>query len=187
MRLASKEQSGTDLSLFWVVHGNASIVRKSKNSTAMSCRWLAKHDTMIGFCGSKLDHVCQVGWELEVGEGEVGFNNIVDAFDNNVVGHQARCIVVNPLAEGLPRLCILATGTCNRFDANWVRHQWDIMQSHWTAHCLESVGPLLGHASDGDARRRKLMLEDYTGFRKSGPRFNLGWEAWQLTHSMTTD
>jgi hypothetical protein len=157
-----------------------------KRPPAIGCRWLPKHDTLLGFCGKKNNHECSVGLEIMVGEGEGGFNNIVDAFDNYVVAHQARCLIVNALVTGFPRLCILGMGTCNKFDASWVRRQWNSLASLWTSHCLESVGPLLGHASDGDARRRKLMLEDYSGNEIPGPRQDLRWEAWKLTHSMTT-
>lgn len=120
-----------------------------------------------------------------MGEGDVGFNKIIDAFDNFVVGHQARCVIVNPLIVGFPRLCILATATCNKFDAGWVRCQWEKLETLRTTHCLVAVGPLLGHASDGDSRRRKLMLEDYTGKGMKGLRANLKWEGWLLAHSLT--
>ncbi|CAM6105892.1 unnamed protein product [Calypogeia fissa] len=149
-------------------------------------RWLPKYDTLLGFCGKKEDHECLVGLEIVVGDGEIGFNNIADSYEGYVKGHQARCIIVNPLVVGLPRLCILATITCGKFDAQWVRHQWKILQSLWDIQCLDAVGPLLGHASDGDSRRRKLMLQDYTGKGISGPRFDLGFEGWTLTHSVIT-
>lgn len=124
--------------------------------------------------------------EIKVGDGEGGFKNIVDSFDNYVVGHQARCVMVNPLVAGFPRLCLLATGTCNKFDANWVRRQWNTLDEMWSTHCLEAVGPVLGHASDGDSRRRKLMLEDYNGKGTGAQKVNLGWDGWLLAHSMTT-
>jgi hypothetical protein len=142
----------------------------------------------LGFCGKKDNHTCAVGLQIKVGDEETGFNNITEAFDNYVVGHQARCIIVNPLVDKFPRLCILATSTCNKFDASWVRQQWDALRSMWDVYCLESVGPLLGHASDGDSRRRKLMIEDYTGKGSQGPRQNLHWEGFILSHgeSMST-
>ncbi|KAL2642696.1 hypothetical protein R1flu_010283 [Riccia fluitans] len=42
-----------------------------------------------------------------------------------------------------------------------------------------SNGPILGHASDGDVRRRKLMLEDYLG--SEGQRWTVGWDGWVLS------
>lgn len=41
------------------------------------------------------------------------------------------------------------------------------------------VGPLIGHASDGDSRQRKLMLQDYT-FDK-GHRLSIPWKGWPFT------
>ncbi|KAL2620839.1 hypothetical protein R1flu_001044 [Riccia fluitans] len=41
------------------------------------------------------------------------------------------------------------------------------------------MGPILGHASDGDASRRKLMLEDYLG--SEGQRWTVGWDGWVLS------
>ncbi|KAL2609054.1 hypothetical protein R1flu_027627 [Riccia fluitans] len=43
----------------------------------------------------------------------------------------------------------------------------------------ESVDLVLGHANDGDARRRKLMLEDYFG--SEGQRWTVGWDGWVLS------
>ena len=149
-------------------------------------RWMPQIDKLLGFCRAAENHKCQVGLEIPVGEGETGLNNIANAFEGNVIGHQARCLVVNPLHEGFPRLCLLVTITCNKFDATWVREQWNAVKKLWDTHCLQRVGPLLGHASDGDSRRRKLMLQDYIGRGKSGPRFDLGWEGWPLSHAIVT-
>ncbi|KAL2632184.1 hypothetical protein R1flu_016870 [Riccia fluitans] len=41
------------------------------------------------------------------------------------------------------------------------------------------MGLVLGHASDGDARRRKFMLEDYLG--SEGQRWTVGWDGWVLS------
>ncbi|KAL2630890.1 hypothetical protein R1flu_015576 [Riccia fluitans] len=49
----------------------------------------------------------------------------------------------------------------------------------WDKCCRQVVGPVLGHASDGDARRRKLMLEDYLG--SEGQRWTVGWDGWVLS------
>jgi hypothetical protein len=36
-------------------------------------------------------------------------------------------------------------------------------------YLLSALGPLIGHASDGDARRRKLQLEDYKAAAAGAP------------------
>jgi len=149
-------------------------------------RWLPKSDTLLGFCGKKEGHKCIAGLEIKVGEGQSGYKAIEDAFQENVVGHQARCIIVNPLHPEFPRLCLVATSTCNQFDAKWVQDQWEEIGAMWKQIYLHSVGPILGHASDGDSRRRKLMLEDYTGRGSQGRLLSPLWEGWPLTHSMET-
>jgi hypothetical protein len=40
----------------------------------------------------------------------------------------------------------------------------------------------VGHASDGDSRRRQLMLADYQ--RNDGIRLDVGWEGWVFTASL---
>ena len=48
--------------------------------------------------------------------------------------------------------------TCNRFDHNFVYHQWDIIKQIYDKHGKAVFGPLAGNSSDGDSRRRKLMF-----------------------------
>jgi hypothetical protein len=152
-------------------------------------RWLPKHDTLLGFCGTKIAHVCIPGLEMKVGEGDIGFNSVLKAFESNVMGHQARCIIVNPLHPKFPRLCLVAMSTCNTFDSTWVRTQWDQIDGLWKEICSIPIGPLMGHASDGDPRRRKLMLEDFVGTcvgkQVAEKRQNVGWIGWPLSHYIT--
>lgn len=57
----------------------------------------------------------------------------------------------------------------------------------WDIYCRKEVGPLIGHASDGDARRRKLMIEDYLGKINSLPRYSIDWEGWRMSVSVLPD
>jgi hypothetical protein len=70
----------------------------------------------------------------------------------------------------LPPPRTLRQATCNKFDAEWVRAQWRQAEQMWDEH-MSDVLTLVGHASDGDARRRKLQLEDYR--RDSGDKYTL--------------
>ena len=45
------------------------------------------------------------------------------------------------------------------------------------------MGPIIGRASDGDSRRRQLILEDYKC--KEGTRFGVDWLGWLLTVRLT--
>ncbi|KAL3678263.1 hypothetical protein R1sor_021219 [Riccia sorocarpa] len=142
-------------------------------------RWESRRDSLIGFCGEKDPHTCSLGTELQVGSGEQGYNRIVESFQRNVIGAYARVIIVNPLHEKLPRLVICATVTCNSFTAAWVRDHWDMMKTEWDESCRATVGPIVGHASDGDSRRRKLIIADYLS--PSSERWRLDWEGWSLS------
>jgi hypothetical protein len=41
------------------------------------------------------------------------------------------------------------------------------------------VGPIIGHASDGDSCRRQLMLHDYR--LTTGNRFRVEWDGWMFS------
>lgn len=88
---------------------------------------------------------------------------INEAFATFQRGGYGRLMVINPLHPTLPKLAVLFQATCNRFDAAFVRQQWELVQQLWQTHLSAPsvLGPLIGHASDGDARRRCLQLEDY--------------------------
>lgn len=76
--------------------------------------------------------------------------------DNKKIGF-ARVILVNPLHNALPRLVLVVASTCNCFDSSWVHKQWDDIDDIWKVECVDIVGPIVGHASDGDSRRRQLQ------------------------------
>jgi hypothetical protein len=90
--------------------------------------------------------------------------------------------MVNPLHSKLPRLVLVVSCTCNCFDTCWVRLQWGRIDQLWRQHCEEHIGPIVGHASDGDSRRRQLMLEDYTS--KVVSRYEVPWEGFILSASL---
>ena len=49
--------------------------------------------------------------------------------------------------------------TCNRFDAKFVYRQWQDIERLFEDKLEAILGPLIGHSSDGDSRRRKIMLQ----------------------------
>ncbi|KAL2610849.1 hypothetical protein R1flu_022541 [Riccia fluitans] len=157
----------------------AVIVAEDKTRVKSTMRWEARRDTLIGFCGDKDNHVCNMDLEVEVGFGESGYSKIVESFEQKIQGSYARVVIVNPLHEKLPRFIVYASVTCNSFTVSWVRDHWKGLKQRWDKCCREAVGPVLGHANDGDARRRKLMLEDYLG--SEGQRWTVGWDGWVLS------
>jgi hypothetical protein len=97
-----------------------------------------------------------------VGIGDEGNNMIVDSFRLDKMGTFACVIVVNPLHVKLPRLVLSLSCTCNCFDSEWVIEQWKRIEELWQVDYECAIGPIIGHASNGDSRRRQLMLNSYT-------------------------
>ena len=91
-------------------------------------------------------------------------------FDLGLVAHMTQhAIMINPLQPGLPKIPIMIMPTCNKFTSKFVKGQWSKLKSLYNKHLCDTLGPLIGHASDGDARRRKIFLEKMTS--KEGERF----------------
>jgi hypothetical protein len=136
--------------------------------------WDERDDCIIGFCGKKCAKRCEVNSckcaagekhqcmmdapRFVVGSREDGYENIETAKDTMVVSTYARVVMINPLHERLPALTCLLVGTCLRFtEKDYVLPQWKQLQILFDKHVRSVVGPLIGHASDGDARRRKAF------------------------------
>jgi hypothetical protein len=128
------------------------ILAEDETKVKQRIAWEPKHDTLAGFCGPKENHVCISDYKPLVGVGDEGYNKIVDTFRLDKIGAFARVIVVNPLHASLPRLVLSLSCTCNCFDASWMRLHWKSIESLWIQYCEYDVGPVVGHASDGDSR-----------------------------------
>ena len=144
-----------------------------------SVRWVARDDVLLGFCSPIDNHKCFSDYIVEVGFGVTGFESIVNLFKSNVCAHYARVLIINPLHARLPRLVAIIQLTCNRFDSKDMQNQWEKVRVLWGKHLSAVLGPLIGHSSDGDARRRKLMLEDFTSL--GGNRFRIPWDGWYFS------
>ena len=144
-----------------------------------SIRWIARDDVLLGFCGPIDNHKCISDYIVEVGFGVTGYESIVNSFKSSVRAHYARVLIVNPLHARLPRLFAVIQLTCNRFDSKDVRNQWKKVRVLWGKHLSVVLGPLIGHSSDGDARQRKLMLEDFTS--SGGNQFRIPWDGWYFS------
>jgi len=122
---------------------------------------LNRHNDFIdGFCGTKASfgtpHKCSFDPKPSI----ASFESITNAFSSLEVGNMCRVLVANPLVKGMPRLISGILTTYNKFDANQVKLQWTCVATLHKKHLEVVVGPLRGHANDGDVRRRKLMLEN---------------------------
>ena len=130
-----------------------------------------KADTLVGFCGPvRLDHTCTAHYRVKVREEVTGYNNIVQAFDNNVIGSYGRIIVINPLNPNLPKIPILVMPTCNTFTHELVQDRTHEIMKLFIEHIEPVWGPLIGPASDGDSCRRKFFL--YLSRETEGNRFD---------------
>ena len=116
-------------------------------------------DLLIGFCGKKGEnHECLVNIRIAVGDDMNSYDKMVEAFQENIVGSLARVLILNPLHSCLPTLVVSLFPTCNRFTHTDVDKQWNKVEELFRNIMENSVGPLIGHSSDGDSRRRVLML-----------------------------
>ena len=117
-------------------------------------------DELLGFCGvAGTEHKCMDKFQVIVGEGEEGFHCIVNAFKDYKIGTHARAIILNPLHPDLPRVPVLIMPTFNCFDHSFVYHQWQEIERLYNQSVKPILGPSIGHSSDGDSRRRKIMLQ----------------------------
>ena len=82
-------------------------------------------DELLGFCGvDRADHKCLDKFTVVVRNSEQGYNDIVNTFRDRKIGSFVRAIILNPLHPNLPRLTVLTMPTCNKFNKEFVFHQW---------------------------------------------------------------
>jgi hypothetical protein len=89
---------------------------KVKSKSIIS--WDSKGDNLIGFCDAKENHYCVINFKHVIGIGEVGYNNVLEAFTNNKIVSFAIVMIVNLLHEKLLRLVFVLCYTCNCFNVN---------------------------------------------------------------------
>ena len=91
-----------------------------------------ENDILLGFCGTNGDnHVCSDRFCVEVGEGEPGYERVINAFNENKIGNYARAILINPIHSCLPKLPVLLMPTCNCFDSKFVSDQWETVSDYY--------------------------------------------------------
>ena len=136
-------------------------VQLSEDETAVVRRvcYDQKNDTLVGFCGlAGENHVCKENCAIVIGDGEEGYNTIIQAFKSYIIGSYGRLMMINPLHPSLPKISILIMPTCNTFDNNMVRDQMERIMNNYDKYIAPVLGPLVGPSSDGDSRRRNVFL-----------------------------
>ena len=141
---------------------NVALVQLSEDETAIikKVTYNQRDDTLVGFCGKSGDaHQCMTNCVIKVGDGEEGYNTIVDAFKTHTIGCYGRLIMINTLHPSLPNIPVLMMSTCNTFDHEMVHKQFKMIGEFYKKHIEPILGPLTGPSSDGDSRRRKMFLK----------------------------
>ena len=129
-----------------------------------------RSNAMLDFCGESGDaHRCAESCSVSVGDRYVAYAQIMQAFDTLKRASYVRMVVVNPLHAKLPKLVICVHGTCNGFDAPFIASSWRVLRELSAEH-LSVLGPLIGHASDGDARRFHNQLTEMSAPPPAGSR-----------------
>jgi hypothetical protein len=118
-----------------------------------------RNDFIDGFCGIKASLETPHKCSFDPKPSAASFESITNVFSSMEVGNMCRVLVANPLVKGMPKLIYGILTTCNKFDAVQIKLQWTRIADLHKKHLEMPIGPLRGHASDDDARRRKLMLE----------------------------
>ena len=120
-------------------------------------------DELVGFCGLKSDdpkqHKCFFDVKIVLGDDDNSYERLTNAFKSNKIGSFARVILLNPMHKALPRLVACMIPTCNQFNHFDVDRQWKQVSMNFKNSLEDVVGPLVGHSSDGDSRRRKVMVQ----------------------------
>ena len=119
-------------------------------------------DVILNSCGLICEnHTCSSNVVvLPVGDGENGYENIMNAFKDYTIGSYGRAIILNTFHPNIPNIPLLIMPTCNRFVSEFVRENHDLICTLYEEFLEPVIGPLIGSASDGDSRRRKLFLEN---------------------------
>eukprot|EP00112_Aurelia_sp_Birch-Aquarium-sp1_P026516 Seg944.3 transcript_id=Seg944.3/GoldUCD/mRNA.D3Y31 product="hypothetical protein" protein_id=Seg944.3/GoldUCD/D3Y31 len=135
------------------------LVETAEDETVIigKAEWNSRHDEGWGWCGKAgVNHECKEDFVLKVGDDDDAYERLLDAFKENAIASYARVILINPVHNDLPPLVALLQAVCNKFDHEMVQRQWSEIRALYDRHLLPVLGPLVGHSSDGDSRRRKL-------------------------------
>ena len=102
-----------------------------------------KTDRLIGFCGKEEEeHTCDAQLELKVGD---DYEQLLQMFKDHHIGGYARVIMLNPLHPSLPCMPVYLQCSCNRFNTQHVKQQWDELERLYADSGLSNVlGPLIG-------------------------------------------
>ena len=160
------------------------LVQTAEDETSIISKseWSIKFDEVWGWCGKEEEnHRCDPSFVHKVGSDATAYDRLQAAFQCNRAAGLARVVMLNPLHKDLPSMVILLQATCNKFDHNMVKHQWEEIQLLYNKHLLSVLGPLVGNGSDGDSRRRKLHIHNALDANKDSQRYKLPHENFTMS------
>ena len=160
------------------------LVQTAEDETSIISKseWSIKFDEVWGWCGKEEEnHRCDPSFVHKVGSGATAYDRLKAAFQCNRAAGLARVIMLNPLHKDLPSMVILLQATCNKFDHDMVKHQWEKIQLLYNKHLLKVLGPLVGNGSDGDSRRRKLHIHNALSANKDSQMYKLSHENFTMS------
>ena len=124
---------------------------------------------LVGFCGPLCGevgpdgqpgpHKCGLSGVKFSANGTCQMADLRRIFEQHRVGHYVSVVLIVPLCHDLPVVACHLEVTCNRFTSADIDEKWNwLSEQYYSAGLGETLGPLLGHASDGDVRRRGAQL-----------------------------
>ena len=145
-----------------------------------------------GLCGDVHQCTVDASQERAIGADDNKTGEAYKQLKEDIEGRRKakmlRAVMINPLHKGLKSMTCFATGTCNAFDANnYVEIQWEKLEEMYEKHLRKVLGPLVGHGSDGDSRRRHLMARYCLANVKKEEKYGLIHKALTLAGSCTKD
>ena len=156
-------------------------VKLAEDETSINpaLQWDYATDTLVGSCGAMCSGACTTvpqcvkqgcpdrhacAWQanditIVVGDHAQSYEQVTQFYQKRRVARHLRAIIANPLHPDLPRLVLVLTGTCNTFSyRDYVKPQWDEVETMYDRYVAPILGPRIGHSSDGDPRRRHAFL-----------------------------
>ena len=143
--------------------GELVIVEMAEDETGVIPKpeWDPHTDTIIGLCGPDIpEHKCvsDYGCRYKIGNDEYSEQKLINSYELLRTGTYARALILNPLVSSMSRKIVFIQATCNKFDATpHVAEQWRDLDALFDQYVLPEGLMLVGHASDGDARRFTLQ------------------------------
>ena len=112
---------------------DAVLVEQAEDETSIIklLQYMQNQDRIVGSCGKKdADHKCNLSYHLVIGDTPDAYKKVEDFFEESVVSHMSRVIMLNPLHVNLPQFVIYLAPTCNMFDHEDVKDQWKQVQKN---------------------------------------------------------